>query len=137
MKLPISLVVALFAPCVACTVRSADVYARDTGAVLATRNDAIRACYDGVLKATPEAKGTVTVKFDVETEGGGIAHVAVDPTGTTAPAPVADCVTHNLTGLAIAPPDSKEGKGTWVYDFAATGVSGAAPAATASTAPKS
>jgi len=119
MSLAKTLLVALVVPCAACAVRTADMYARDTGAVLATKNDAIRACYDGVLKTTPTAKGTVKIKFDVETDGGRITNVAVDPSGTTAPAPVSDCVTQNLTGLAVNPPDAKKGQGTWTYEFAA------------------
>jgi hypothetical protein len=118
MSITKTLLVALVVPCAACAVRSADMYARDTGAVLATKNDAIRACYDGVLKATPGVKGTVTIKFDVATNDGRITNVAVDPSTTTAPAPVAACVTQNLTGLAVTPPDTKTGKGTWSYDFA-------------------
>jgi hypothetical protein len=121
MTLAKTIFVVLLAPCAGCAVRSADMYARDTGAVLATRNDAIRACYDGVLKTTPDAKGTVTIAFDVETDGGRITNVAVDTAKTNAPAPVSACVTQNLTGLAVAPPDSKKGKGTWVYEFTSNG----------------
>ncbi len=65
------------------------------------------------------ANGKVTIKFDVETDGGRITNVAIDPTGTTAPRPVADCVTQNLGGLAVTPPDAQKGQGTWVYEFAA------------------
>lgn len=125
MKIATTLLLALVA---GCAVRSADMYARDTAAVLATKNDAIRSCYDGVLKTTPDAKGTVTIKFDVETEGGRITNVAVD--SSTAPAPVAQCVTQNLTGLAVTPPDTKKGKGTWVYEFASSGTVTATPQTT-------
>ena len=111
------LLAAVLAPCVACAARTPDMYARDTGAVLATKNDAIKACYDGVLKTTPGAKGKVTIKFDVETDGGRITNVAVDAPSTTAPKPLADCVTQSLTGLAVMPPDSRKGQGTWTYDF--------------------
>ena len=116
-----TLIVVALASCLGCTARTADMYARDTGAVLATKNEAIQACYDGVLKGTPDAKGRVTVKFDVETDGGRITNVAVDTPGTTAPTPVVDCVTQNLSGLAVTPPDSKKGKGTWVYQFGTDG----------------
>jgi hypothetical protein len=125
------LAVLLLAPCAACAARTPDMYARDTGAVLATKNDAIRACYDGVLKTTPTAKGRVTITFDVETDGGRITNVAVDAPATSAPMPVADCVTQNLTGLAVQPPDTRKGKGQWVYDFtpgAAVTASQGAPA---------
>ncbi len=127
------LLLALALPCVACAARTPNDYARDTGAVLATKNDTIKACYDGVLKSTPTAKGKVTIKFDVETDGGRITNVAVDPTGTTAPQPVADCVTQSLVGLAVTPPDSKKGQGTWVYEFSGPVVT--TPAAPTSTTP--
>jgi hypothetical protein len=119
-----------------CAARSADMYARDTGAVLATKNDAITACYNGVLKTTPTAQGTVTVKFDVETKAGAITNVAVDPS-STAPPPVASCVTQNLTGLSLNPPDSRKGQGTWVYQFGPAGAVAATPPPPPSTPPPS
>ncbi len=97
--------------------RTPDMYRDDTGAVLAKKNDDIRACYDGVLKATPTASGTLTVMFDVEEDTGKIANVSVDKAHSTAPDPVADCVTKTIAGLALAPPDGKKGEGTWTYQF--------------------
>ena len=99
--------------------RSPDMYRDDTKAALQTKNADILACYDGVLKASPGAGGKVTIKFDVETEQGKITNVQVDPANTTAPAPVSECVTKNVSGLAIKPPDQRLGQGTWVYEFAA------------------
>lgn len=100
-----------------CAVRDAKMWTDDTGKVLATRNNEIKACYDGVLKGTPTAAGKVTVKFEVETDEGKITKVAVDKANTTAPDAVQDCVTKNLNGLAVSPPDKKTGDGTWVYEF--------------------
>jgi hypothetical protein len=102
--------------------RSPEMYRDDTGKVLATKNDEIRACYDGVLKGTPGVGGKVTVKFDVPKDGeqnaGKIANVAVDPAGTTAPPAVADCVTKTITGAGpLAPPDQRLGQGSWAWDF--------------------
>jgi hypothetical protein len=99
--------------------RSPDAYRDDTKKVLDTKNADIRACYDQVLKEDPSAHGTVTVKFDVETDQGAIGNVSVDATHTTAPAPVAECVTKSLPGLTIAPPDARTGAATWVYEFSA------------------
>lgn len=101
------------------TARTPEGYRDDTGAVLAAKNDAIRACYDGVLKSSPGASGRVTVKFEIETERGELTNVSVDPAATTAPAPVAECVTKNISGLAVTPPDANIGEGTWVYEFTA------------------
>jgi hypothetical protein len=99
--------------------RSPEMYRDDTGKALATKQNEIRACYDGVLKANPGARGTVTVKFDVETETGKISHVTVDKTQTTAPDPVSECVTRSIDGLTLAPPDQRKGEATWVYEFQA------------------
>jgi hypothetical protein len=99
--------------------RSPEMYRDDTGKALATKQQDIRACYDGVLKSNPGAGGTVIVKFDVETESGKISHVTVDKAKTTAPDPVSECVTRSIDGLTLAPPDQRKGDGTWVYEFQA------------------
>jgi hypothetical protein len=99
--------------------RSPEMYRDDTKAVLETKNNDIRACYDGVLKGTPGAGGKVTVKFNVETEAGKFTNITVDKPNTTAPPEVADCVTKSITGLGVAPPDKREGEATFVWDFQA------------------
>lgn len=99
--------------------RSPEMYRDDTKAVLETKNNDIRACYDGVLKGTPNAAGKVTVKFNVETEAGKFTNIAVDKPNTTAPAEVADCVTKSIAGLGVAPPDKREGEATFVWEFSA------------------
>jgi hypothetical protein len=99
--------------------RTPEAYRDDTRAVLEKKNDDIRACYDGVLKASPGTSGTATVKFDVSEETGKIGNVTVDKANSSVPDPVSDCVTKNIAGLAIAPPDSNKGQGTWAYQFAA------------------
>jgi len=101
--------------------RSPEMYRDDTKAVLETKNNDIRACYDGVLKATPGVGGKVTVKFNVETEAGKFTNIAVDKPNTTAPADVADCVVKSINGLGVTPPDKREGEATFVWDFAAPG----------------
>ena len=100
--------------------RSPEMYRDDTKAVLETKNNDIRACYDGVLKGTPNAAGKVTVKFNVETEAGKFTNIAVDKPNTTAPAEVADCVTKSINGLGVSPPDKREGEATFVWEFAPT-----------------
>jgi hypothetical protein len=113
--------------------RSPEMYRDDTKAVLETKNNDIRACYDGVLASTPGVGGKVTVAFEVETEGGKIVNVVVDKANTTAPAPVAECVTKSITGLGLTPPDKRTGQATFVYEFAQPP---APPAAPAPAAPK-
>ena len=99
--------------------RSPEMWRDDTTKVLQTKNDEIRACYDAVLKSTPGVGGKVTITFEVETEAGKIHKVAVDKAKSTAPDAVGECVTKNLQGLAVTPPDAKVGQGTFVYEFAA------------------
>ena len=108
------------APLVGCSVaaRSPETYRDDTKAALESKSDAIRACYDGVLKTTPGAQGRVAVDFEVETEHGKITNVTVDKSKTTAPDPLVQCVTGNIQGVALQPPDERKGVGSWVYDFA-------------------
>jgi hypothetical protein len=99
--------------------RTPEQYRDDTKSVLDTKSNDIRACYDGVLATQPGVQGRVTVKFDVEPEGGKIINVAVDPSGTTAPAPLADCVTKSIAGLGITPPDKMKGEGKFTWEFTA------------------
>ena len=101
--------------------RSPDMYRDDTKAVLDTKSNDIRACYDGVLASTPGVGGKVTVKFIVEDEHGKITNVAVDKANTTAPDAVSDCVTKNISGLGLNPPDARVGQGTFTWEFAAPG----------------
>lgn len=104
--------------------RSPEMYRDDTTAALQTKNNDIRACYDGVLKGTPSAAGKVTVKFDVVEDGadkaGTVQNVAVDKAGTTAPDAVADCVKTTITGVQIKPPaDKRKGQATYSWEFSA------------------
>jgi hypothetical protein len=103
--------------------RSPEMYRDDTTVVLGTKNDEIRACYDSVLQAQPGAQGRVAVIFEVADDGadnpGKIQNVQVDPANTTAPGPVAECVTKNIAGLQIAPPDKRKGEAVYVYEFSA------------------
>lgn len=99
--------------------RSPEMYRDDTKAIFEAKNNDIRACYDSVLSGTPGVGGKVTVTFEWEADEGKLQNVAVDKTNTTAPAPVAECVTKNLTGLKISPPDKRLGQGTWAWEFTA------------------
>jgi hypothetical protein len=69
----------------------------------------------------------VTVQFAVEAETGRIKDVKVDPAGTQAPETLSSCVVNALNGLALTPPDKREGVATWVYDFQAQAAAPAEP----------
>jgi len=99
--------------------RSPEDYRDETQKLLDTKSADIKACYDGALKGNKELQGRVTIMFTVEAETGKIKDVKVDPAGTTAPMDVSTCVTHAVDGLALAPPDKRDGMATWVYEFSA------------------
>jgi hypothetical protein len=134
MKTPLLILVSL-ATLAGCSfaARSPEAYRDDVKVVIETKNAEIRACYDGVLKASPGVAGKVTVKFDVAEDTGQVSNVQVDKAQTTAPDAVCACVTKSINGLEIKPPDARLGQGTWVYEFAAPPPAAQAPAA----APKS
>ena len=102
-------------------------YEKDTTAVLQTANDAIKACYDEVLKSNKDAQGTVVARVVVREESGNLsasslreanaqAASAATTTGT-APWAVKECVADALKGLKLAPPDARMGIGTYTYEF--------------------
>lgn len=99
--------------------RSPEMYRDDTKSVLATKNEEIRACYNGILKSDENAAGKVTLKFEVETEEGKIVNVEVDKANTTASDTVAECVANNVAGLGLTPPDARKGEATWTWEFSA------------------
>lgn len=109
--------------------RSPEDYRDATQAVLDTKSQDIKACYDSALKGQPELQGRVTVQFGVEAETGRVKDVKVDPAGTQAPETLSACVVNALNGLALTPPDKREGVATWVYDFQAQAGTPAAPPA--------
>jgi len=120
---------ALLAATTACEfhARSPEDYRDVTQALLDTKAADIKACYDGALKGQQDLQGRVTVQFIVEAETGQIKDVKVDPAGTTAPEVLSQCVTTSVGGLALTPPDKRDGIATWVYDFAPTTAAGIAP----------
>lgn len=125
--------VALLASATGCQfyARSPEDYRDATQALLDTKAPEVKACYDTALKGQSELQGRVTVNFTVEADTGNIKDVRVDPAGTTAPETLSTCVTNSLSGLALTPPDKRDGVATWVYDFTAQ----PAPAAAAPEAP--
>lgn len=108
--------------------RSPDMYRDDTRAVLETKNEQIRSCYDELLKTNKDAQGNVTVKFTVAKDTGAFSNVAADPAGTTAPPELTQCVLNALQGLALTPGDKSEGQATFVYQFSAAAPAEPAPA---------
>jgi len=98
--------------------RSPDQYRDDTSTLLTTKGAELNTCYDNIAKTEPTAAGKVTVLFTVEKKTGKIMNVAADPARTTAPQSLVACVTTAINGLVLNPPDQRDGKATFEYDFA-------------------
>lgn len=96
--------------------RSPDQYRDDTRALLETRGGKIKDCYRDALEATTETTGTVTVHFTVEKKTGQLTNIRVDDQ-STAGEPLRECVVKALDGLALTPPDARDGVATFLYEF--------------------
>ncbi|WP_233561041.1 AgmX/PglI C-terminal domain-containing protein [Sorangium cellulosum] len=97
--------------------RSPEMYRDDTAALLATREEQIRACYDAELARNPSAEGKVTVTFLVLEDSGRLTDLVVDEAGTTASKEVSKCVVDSIDGLVLTPADENKGKGKFVWEF--------------------
>ena len=101
--------------------RSAEDYRKATRELLETRNTDIRSCYDAELKKDPKAAGPVVVKFKVQKASGKIADAKVDDVNSTAPATLGQCVVQAIDGLALDPPDEREGDASFQWEFQVPG----------------
>jgi hypothetical protein len=97
--------------------RDADMYRKDTRALLATKNGVIKDCYDAQLKSDAKPNGKVVVNFVVQEETGQIINVALDTKKTTAPEPLAKCVVDAISGLNLDPPDQEQGVASFEWEF--------------------
>lgn len=97
--------------------RSAQQYRDATQELLMSRQSQLQGCYDDALKQDKSAQGMVKVNFTVQKDTGTIVDPAVDPNGTTAPAALGECVVNSINGLALTPPDARDGLATFVYEF--------------------
>lgn len=109
----------LVASAAACggTARGLEAYRDDTSKLLETRNAQLQRCYSDALKTDAKLSGTVTVQFVVEKKTGTVTQPSVDQSKSTAPPVLGDCVVKAIDGLTLAPPDSNEGRATFVYEF--------------------
>jgi hypothetical protein len=97
--------------------RGPEDYKQATRALLETKQNEFQACYESVIKADPNAAGTVAVHFTVEEKTGKITGPKALPE-SSAPAPLQECVVKGLDGLALDPPDQRKGDATMVFEFA-------------------
>jgi hypothetical protein len=98
-----------------------DLYRDDTAKLLvAQANPRIHDCFENMVKTTPGPKvleGTATVHFWVSGETGIVSNPTIVPDGTTAQAPVAQCVVSSLDGLKLDPPNNVDGDATFTWQF--------------------
>lgn len=99
------------------TARGLEAYRTDTANLLETRNAQLQSCYDDALKTDAKMAGTVTVQFVVAKKTGMIENAQVDPSKTTAPPVLGQCVVKAVDGLVLAPADKNEGRATFTYEF--------------------
>ena len=97
--------------------RSAEDYQKETTALLASKSDELKACYDEVLTQKKKAAGTVVVDFTVEAKTGKILDPKVDKEKSTAPKRLQKCVLSAMEGLALDPPDQRTGVASFTYEF--------------------
>jgi hypothetical protein len=98
--------------------RDADSYRKETRALLETKNAEIKNCYDTELVKNPKLGGTVVVKFTVAKDTGKISNAALSKKGD-APESLGQCVVKAIEGLALDPPDARDGDATFSWEFAA------------------
>lgn len=97
--------------------RSPEDYQKETEALLASKSDELKACYDEVLKDDSKASGTVAVDFTVEAKTGAILDPKVNEEKSTAPSGLHKCVLAAMEGLALDPPDQRTGVASFTYEF--------------------
>lgn len=102
-----------------CAARDADTYRTDTRSLLETRNDSIKGCYDVALTTDPNVSGDVVVNLVVEKKTGKIMNTKIDPSRTTAPDALGNCIVEAIDGLTLDPYDQREGQATFIWSFKA------------------
>ncbi len=97
--------------------RTPDQYHDDVMALLATKNDAIKTCYDEALKADPKVQGEVVVSFKVFAVTGVVNRVELIKDQSSAPEALGQCVTGAIKGLMLNPADDNSGNATYTWQF--------------------
>lgn len=101
--------------------RDTAAYERDTSALLDTRAQELRACYDAELARNRDLVGKLTVKFRVEKGTGKLVALEWDRNRSTVSEALATCVVSALRGLELDEPDRREGIATYTYAFRVIG----------------
>ena len=101
-----------------CGLRSSAFYRDDVQKLLESKTGDITACYNQALAGDKSAQGEMTVRFEVAEDSGLIQNAVVQ--GESNPA-LQSCVTTNIEGLALQPPDVNPGDGTFTWQFTVGG----------------
>lgn len=99
------------------TTRSPAQYRADTHSLLYKSSTMLESCYAKALAENPNAKGTIRIHFIIEQKTGNLVKARIDTEQSTAPQELAFCVLEAVDGLRLTPPDSREGRATFVYAF--------------------
>lgn len=110
------------APAVGCGhARTPDQYHDDTMALVAKKNDEIKACYDQALKADAKAHGEVVLSFVVLAGTGKVVRVELVKQETTAPDALGRCVLGATGDMVLQPPDANTGHAKFKWNFTVRG----------------
>jgi len=101
----------------ACTMRDMDAYHRDVRQLLEGRQPIVQACYDAELQTHKTAAGHVVVHFKIARATGRILEPRVDLARSSADRTLRGCVLESLRGLALRPPEERDGEATFVWEF--------------------
>ena len=100
-----------------CILRSTDDYRSEVQALLDTREGAILACYDAAREGDADAAGDVVVNFKVNKKTGSFTDPTLVADRSSAPAPVAECVTSAIGDLVLDPGDMANADATFTWTF--------------------
>ena len=117
---PIALGVMLATLC-GCGARNAAMYRDDTRKLLETKLVGLSACYDAELQRHPAAAGKVIVRFKISDDTGQIIDPQLDDLLSTPNRTLRGCVLDALKGLALTPPDARNGDATFTWEFQIAG----------------
>jgi hypothetical protein len=117
--IPTLLTASLLACSLGCSFMARDTatYESDTSALLDSRGEALKLCYDRQLAQNPQLSGKLTITFTVEKKTGKLTRLAWDKNQTTVGEGLATCVVGALEGLKLDPVDRRDGEATFVYTF--------------------
>lgn len=97
--------------------RDTATYERDTAALLDTRDEQVRRCFEAELAHNPDLIGKLTVTFTVEKQTGKLTVLSWDRNRSSVNDSLATCVLTAFEGLALAEPDRRDGEATFTYSF--------------------